>query len=822
MNRIIRAHLLAAFSFLCAIPTYAAVPPNRPNIVYIAIEDITPMMGCYGDTYAKTPVFDKLAEEGIRYTHAYSVGPVCSVSRSSIVTGVYPTSLGTMHHRSNVGQPPAFLKMIPNRMREAGYYTTNNAKQDYNIGGAAWHESSHKAHWRNRPDKNQPFFAKFDLQECHSSITKVSEDTIVEARLNRLKPEDFHDPAKAPIPPYHPEDPVFRKAWSRYYDAVTQVDYRAGEIIDQLKEDGLWDDTIVIVWADHGVGMPRGKHTVWEQGTHVPLIVRYPKKYQHLAPAKRGSVQDDLVCLMDMGPSVLKLAGIEAPDYMHGRALLCKSDAKKRDYVVSNRDRLDSRFEMVRSIRDKRYRYQRNFYPHLPNKPYEDFEFEAPVLQRWVQLAREGKLTGDREMLTMRFKPVEELYDSENDPHMVKNVAEDPKYVEVLERMRRRLHDWMVETRDLGILAEAEVHKRATGKSAHWQVGQELDNYERILETANLQLEGTRAIGELMARCKDTDPAVRFWGVLGLAVITQTAGPEMVSTIVPSLKAALRDDSVSVRLTAAEGLCNLGYYREAVSVLSKALACPSASAQIRSACILDSQPPEASAALQPAIEPLQAAAAKTNVRRLPGIPYGLNDPFGRAYKAITGQKNYYRWGMGASGSPKSPLMKVQEEPFVPRKAPPMKKKPTKTSTLKRIGGNVTAVSSFNPGHEKQHMLDGDPVTFWHTRFEGEFARPPHYVVLEVPPGKPIAGLAYTARSQPNGRVLAYAVSVSDDGQTWGAPIVKGRFDAGSEAEQKITFPDPISRKFIKFAVLDAVSAGGQPIAAIGELDVLMK
>jgi len=570
--------------------------------------------------------------------------------------------------------------MIPNQMRKAGYFTTN-IKQDYNIGGAKWDAMGSKAHWRNRPDKKQPFFCKFDLGECHSSITKIPEDVIVEKRLNRLQPDDFHDPAKAPIPPYHPDDPMFRKAWSRYYDAVTQVDYRAGEIIDQLKEDGLWDDTIVIVWADHGVGMPRGKHTVWEQGTHVPLIVRYPKKYQHLAPAKPGSVLDDLVCLMDMGPSVLKLAGIETPDYMHGRALLCKSGAKKRDYVVSTRDRLDSRFEMVRSIRDKRYRYQRNFYPHLPFAPYEDFQFQASVYAAWMELARGGKLEGHQVEYAQRFKPVEQLYDSKTDPHMVRNVAGDPIYAKVLEKMRRRLDDWMVETRDLGILEEAEVHKRAIGKSAHWEVGQSLNNYERILETANLQLKGQEAVAELKARCKDSDPAIRFWAVLGLAVITQSADPETVAGIVPTLKEALQDDSVSVRLTAAEGLCNLGHYADAVEVLSKALVGSSISAQVRAACILDTQPPEASGSLQPALEPLQAAMAKTNISKLGGIPYGLNDPFGRAYKAITGQKNYYRWGMGASGSPKSPLMAVQEKPFVPRKAGPMKKRTTKTSTL---------------------------------------------------------------------------------------------------------------------------------------------
>jgi len=156
--------------------------------------------------------------------------------------------------------------------------------------------------WRSRTDKRQPFFSKLDFGECHSSVTKTPEDVIVEQRLNRLRPDDFHDPDKAPLPSFHPDDPIFRNAWARYYDAVTQVDYRAGEVFEALKEDGLWDNTIIIVWADHGVGMPRGKHTNWEQGTHVPLIVRFPEKYQHLAPAKPGAVLDDLVCLMDMAP----------------------------------------------------------------------------------------------------------------------------------------------------------------------------------------------------------------------------------------------------------------------------------------------------------------------------------------------------------------------------------------------------------------------------------------------------------------------------------------------------------------------------------------
>lgn len=626
------------------------------------------MMGCYGDDYARTPVFDSLAAEGIRYTKAHSVAPVCSTSRSSIITGMYPCSLGTMHHRSNT-QPPEFAKMFPSLLIEAGYYTSNNYKEDYNTGSntgvngdthdhtsteekgeAAWHESNKHAHWRNRPDEAQPFFSVFNFIECHSSITKYSEDEIVEERLNLLKPEDFHDPKNAPIPPYNPDVPEFRKAWSRYYDAVTQVDYRAGEVIAQLKEDGLWEDTIIFVWADHGVGMPRGKHTLWEQGTHVPLIVRFPEKYRHLAPAVPGSVIDGLVTLMDLGPSVLRLAGLDVPKHMQGRPLLCNNgpgEIKYREAAFSMRDRLDSRFEMVRAVRDQRYRYQRNFYPHLPFKPYEDFEFGASVVQAWVKLARQGKLTGPLEMLAMRFKPVEELYDSEGDPYLVKNVAADPKYASVLKRMRGQLHDWMLETRDIAILDETEMLGRLKAGESPWHLGQSLDNYERLLDTANLQVQGKAAIPELMVRTKDPDSAIRFWAVLGL-VATRSDDTEVIA----GLRSALKDQSVSVRLTAAEGLFNNGHYEEALPVVIQALNDPIVSAQIRAAGILDTQPPEAMEKLRPAIEPLKRAIEKSQVAEIPGIPYGLNYPFQRALKVVTGEENYFRWGPGASGLPK--------------------------------------------------------------------------------------------------------------------------------------------------------------------------
>ncbi|MCP4782997.1 MAG: sulfatase-like hydrolase/transferase [Fuerstiella sp.] len=816
----------AAFALLSAFSASAA---DRPNILYIALEDITPMMGCYGDTYAKTPNFDKLAEEGIRYTNAHSVAPVCSVSRSSIVTGMYPSSIGTMHHRSGGVPAPAFLKFVPNLMSEAGYYTTNR-KGDYNIVGMVYDKQGKKkggddAPWRSRPDKSQSFFSKVDFGECHSSVTKTSEEVIIEARLNRLQADDFHDPDKAPLPSYHPDDSMFRNAWARYYDAVTQVDYRTGEVIAALKEDGLWDDTIIIVWADHGVGMPRGKHTCWEQGTHVPLIVRFPRKYQHLAPAGPGSVVDDLVCLMDMAPSVLTLANIKPPEYMQGRALLSKSDAEKREFLVAGRNRLDTRTQFVRAIRDKRYRYMRHFFPHRPYAPYETYQWEAPIYDRFQELARAGKLKGPQAEYAQRFKSVELLYDFETDPEMVNNLADDPAYADVLKKMRQRLHNWMLETRDLALIEERELYERAQGGSL-WQVGQDLDNYERILETANLQLDGESAVPELKTRSTDDDSLVRYWATLGLVVVTQSAGPEVVSGILPSLKKSLTDNSIDVRLLAAEGLFNLGHYEEALPVVIAEMAHPNTDVQVRVGNILDSQPPDANEALAAAVEPLAIAKEKFKPQGRYG---GTNKPFDRAYRALTNQQLYYRWGMGASGSPESPLMAVQKEPFVLKAAPPLPRSRSTTGkqpVLKAIGGKVSEVSSFQTGRGPENMIDGDLTSFWHSRFKPNFAKPPHYVVLQVPGGgtQAVKGLRYHAwHGGGNGHLKGCSIYVSDDGKTWGSPLVRNAtLKPGLKKDQLILFPKPTNKKFIKLEVTAAVSRSGQPLASIGELDVLVK
>ena len=294
--------------------------------------------------------------------------------------------------------------------------------------------------------------------------------------------------------------------------------------------------------------------------------------------------------------------------------------------------------EMVRSVRDQRFRYQRNFYPHLPYKPHEDFEFNAPVLKKWVALAREGKLTGPQAMMNLRFKPIEELYDSQNDPHMINNLIDDPKYADVVKAMRTRLHGWMLKTRDLGILDEAETLVRAETHPSHWDLAQSLDNYPRMLETANLQVKGKAAIPELLARVDAPDAGVRFWGVLGLVALRSDD-----DKVLAALKSAAQDESISVAITAADGLFNLEKYDEGLPAILKALRHPIPAAQVRAACVLDTQPSKANQKLQTALPALRAAAAKLNVRQMRGIPYGLNEPLKRAAKAITGEATYYRW-----------------------------------------------------------------------------------------------------------------------------------------------------------------------------------
>jgi len=422
---------------------------HRLNILWISCEDISPDLGCYGDDYAETPNLDRLAEEGCRYTNAFVVYPVCAPTRSAIITGMYPSTIGTMHMRTSLkgyeAVPPSYVRCFTEYLRAAGYYCTNNVKTDYQFNPpfTAWDKCSRSAHWRNRPE-GMPFFSVFNLTVSH------------ESQCWPKKGEKLsHDPAKVVLPPYYPDTPVVRENVARYYDNVTRMDKEAREILRHLEDDGLADNTVVFFWSDHGRGLPRCKRWLYDSGIHVPLIVRWP------GVIEPGSICEDLISCIDFGPSVMSIAGVKIPEYMQGRAFLGEQKGETRKYIFCGRERMDETADdHIRCVRDKRYKYIRNFMPeraYTQPIPYRD---KMPIMQEWRRLAAKGKLKGPQKLFFQETKPVEEFYDTVNDPHEINNLAAAQEYQDVIKRMRAVLEAWIKETGDLGGIPEEELIER--------------------------------------------------------------------------------------------------------------------------------------------------------------------------------------------------------------------------------------------------------------------------------------------------------------------------------------------------------------------------
>jgi arylsulfatase A-like enzyme len=520
-------------------PTPAS--PERPNILWITCEDMGPNLGCYGDAYAQTPHLDRLAEQGLRYRVCWSNAPVCAPARTAIITGVYPTSLGAEHMRSQV-RMPEWMKMYPQFLRQQGYYCTNNSKEDYNLTKppGVWDESSPKAHWKNRAP-GQPFFAIFNLTITHESQIRNRPHTLQ------------HDPAKAPVPPYHPDTPEVRHDWAQYYDRISQMDAQAGQILQELEEAGLADQTIVFFYSDHGSGMPRHKRWLYEGGLHVPLIVYFPPKFRHLAPKeyRPGGVSDRMVSFVDLAPTLLSLVGIRPPDWMQGRAFMGPFAGPEHKYLFGFRGRMDERYDMSRAVRNQRYLYIRNYMPHRLQGEYVGYMFQTPTTVVWRKLFDEGKLRPEQAAF-WQPKPPEELYDLQTDPYCIRNLAEDPNHAAVLEELRQALRHHILEVRDLGFLSEAEMHRRARDR-APYEFGHDPKAYplERILAMAELAAQRTpEAVPRLREGLRDSDSGVRYWAAMGLLI----RGQEAVRAARTDLLQALQDESPSVRVTAAWAL----------------------------------------------------------------------------------------------------------------------------------------------------------------------------------------------------------------------------------------------------------------------------
>jgi len=529
--------LLALFNLLCS-PLIGADRTNV-NVVWIVIEDASPHIGCYGETLIKTPHIDRMAREGIRCKNAFVTSPVCSSSRSAMVSGMYQTTLGVHNHRSQTSsgkgggnadyydsyKVPKSVRLIPELFRDAGYFITNKNKTDYNFIPAS--KLYHGNDWKKAP-ADQPIFAQFQLS----------------GGKNR-KAKSHADPEQVVLPPYYPDHPTLRQDWAKYLDSWVKTDEEVGRILADLEKAGRLDATAVFLWTDHGVSHLRGKQFLYEEGIRVPLVIRLPKK------RRAGTVRDDLIEHIDVAACSLKLAGIKIPGNVQGQDFLA-DDYKPRKFVFAARDRCDETVDVLRCVRDSRYKYVRNFMSHVSHAQPSQYKDGKKIVQVIRGLYEEGKLNEQQSRPFLPRRPPEELYDLQTDPHELVNLATDPKLRDRLADMRMALRRRMIETRDMGLIPEPileDVGREAGNKYLAFLKKDRGEQTLRLIEaiTAGEANDGAK----LLEYAKSPDPATRYWAAVWLGVNKTAEGKS-------TLLKLSADPVPAVRVAAAQALCKFG------------------------------------------------------------------------------------------------------------------------------------------------------------------------------------------------------------------------------------------------------------------------
>ena len=580
---------------------------EQPNIVWISCEDISPHLGCYGDPHAITPNLDKLAQEGTRYTNAFTTAGVCAPCRSAIITGMYQNSIGTHHMRCNATLP-TWLKPFPVYLREAGYYCTNNSKTDYQFSKPAkkeiWDICGAKGHWKNRPQKSQPFFAVFNFTGCHES--GIASESKYKSVTEDLLPSQRQNPKElTTLPPYYPDTTITREDWKRNYELITAMDAWAGDLIQQLKDAGEYDNTIIIYWSDHGVGLPRAKRWLYDSGTHIPLIIRVPEKFQKSLDISSLATDNQLISAVDFAPTVLNIAGIDPPSYLQGRAFLGLHLSPPRKFVYGARDRMDERYDIIRTVRGPQYRYIRNFEPLKPYYQYMNTPEKGATMQEIRKKEASGQLDPVMALFSAHEKPVEELYDTHADPFEIHNLADDPAFSQRLSEMRHALSKWQNEIGDVGLIPEAEIEileQDAGSRFAILQSTTKNSSTEKrlalLVDIATSASEGPAGIPKLLDALQNEDASIRYWAATGIGNI----GPAATSTLKRVLE-SLNDPSPSVRIAAARAAAKLGSPEEALPVLEAELQSDHQWGRLAAAIVLDEMDEEA----RPALPSLQQA-----------------------------------------------------------------------------------------------------------------------------------------------------------------------------------------------------------------------
>ena len=446
----------------------------RPNILWIIAEDFGPELGCYGTPQVWTPNLDELARVGVRYTRAFTTAPVCSASRSAFMTGMVQTTIGAHNHRSHRRdgyELPDGVRLITHWLREAGYFTANirqvsstlrgTGKTDWNFTPQAKPYDSDR--WADLKS-NQPFYAQINFPETHRGGAWNNAHKSIPRKA---------DPARITIPPYYPDHPTTRRDWAQYLNTAMALDRKVGIVLRKLEEDGLADNTTVIFFGDHGRAMVRGKQWCYDSGLHIPLIIRWPTGLAAPSQHRPGSVNDQLISAIDLSATTLALAGVARPANMQGRVFLGPQADPPREYVFGARDRCDETVFRIRTVRSKRYRYIRNFMPDRPFLQLNRYkEKQYPVIHLIRELHAQGKLNPTQAVLVAPRRPAEELYDLDNDPYEVRNLAGSPEHAAVLAKLRGVLTNWIEESNDQGRTIEPpEIHE-------YWEKRQ-AQNYAR-------------------------------------------------------------------------------------------------------------------------------------------------------------------------------------------------------------------------------------------------------------------------------------------------------------------------------------------------------
>ncbi|GLR17859.1 sulfatase family protein [Portibacter lacus] len=497
---------------------------ESPNILWITIEDTSPQfIGCYGNKDASTPVIDQLAKEGVRFTNAFSTGTVCSPSRSAIITGVKTYKMGTGNHRSNY-PVPEYIKGFPYYLQEAGYYTTNNSKTDYNVANMkaftkeAWNESSNKAGWWNR-ETGQAFFAVFNYADSHQSRTMTeSYEWYQKNVVAYLDESEMIGDNDFDMPPFYKDTPAMRKQVARVYNSIKLTDNKIGDLLDRLEKDGLRDNTIIVFYGDHGEGIPRGKTNGINLGYRVPFIISFPEKYKHLSPwGTGGVVTDELIEFTDLAPTMISLSGGRIPEHLEGRILMGKKRAPKADHLVLSSDRADNGIDMVRSVTNGRYVYSRNYMPFLPQSKYIRYVEIGEITQEMRKDLAENKLNPLQKSL-FEERPPEYLFDIEKDLWETNNLANDPGHQKLLKQMRANLKKEILASRDVMFLPEYEIGILSkTTTPYEYRLDPKQYPLAEIYDAAALAgFRGANIAAKQAALLKDSNPIVRYWGILGL------------------------------------------------------------------------------------------------------------------------------------------------------------------------------------------------------------------------------------------------------------------------------------------------------------------